>query len=111
MGGNLRHLADLRSHWQDKYRTWPQAFEKISYVDLVMEEIAGGEPLSKAKKYDGAYQTIEETATEWWGLNGEILDQELQEYLKDMNELFIKLAEEEGGLACMEIDLRNMQDS
>jgi len=84
---------DPRSHWQDKYRTWPQAFEKISYVDLVMEEIAGKEPLSKAKKYDGPYQAIEETVTEWWGLNGEILDQELQEYLKDMNELFIKPAE------------------
>ncbi len=28
--------------------------------------------------------------SEWWGLDGEILDQELQEYLKDMNELFVK---------------------
>jgi hypothetical protein len=34
--------------------------------------------------------TIDETVSEWWGLDGEILDQELQEYLTDMNELFIK---------------------
>jgi hypothetical protein len=57
-----------------------------------MEEVAGKDPLNKGKKYDGAYWTIEETVTEWWGVNGEILDQELQEYLKDMNELFIKPA-------------------
>ena len=36
------------------------------------------------------YSTIEETVTEWWGLDGEMLDQELQGYLADMNELFIK---------------------
>ena len=55
-----------------------------------MEEIAGKEPLNKKKKRDGVYSTIEETVSEWWGLDGEILDQELQEYLNDMNELFIK---------------------
>jgi hypothetical protein len=81
---------DPRSHWQDKYRTWPQAFEKISYVDLVMEELAGKEPLNRGKKYDGAYSTIEETVSEWWGLDGEILDRELQEYLTDMSEIFVK---------------------
>jgi len=55
-----------------------------------MEEISGREPLNLEKKQDGKYTAIEETVTEWWGLNGEILDQELQEYLTDMNELFIK---------------------
>jgi len=57
-----------------------------------MEEIAGQEPLNTKKKQDGEYSTIEETVSEWWGLDGEILDQELQEYLTDMNELFIKPA-------------------
>jgi hypothetical protein len=33
---------------------------------------------------------IEETISEWWGLDGEMLDHELQEYLNDMNELFVK---------------------
>jgi len=55
-----------------------------------MEEIAGEEPLNTRKKREGAYSVIEETVSEWWGLDGEILDQELQEYLNDMNELFIK---------------------
>jgi hypothetical protein len=81
---------DPRSHWQDKYRTWPTAFQKLLYVDRVMEEIAGKEPLSASRKRDGSYRLIEETVSEWWGLNGEMLDQELQEYLKDMSELFVK---------------------
>jgi hypothetical protein len=55
-----------------------------------MEEIAGEQPLNLKKKHDGIFTTIEETVSEWWGLDGEILDQELQEYLSDMNELFIK---------------------
>jgi len=83
---------DPRSHWQDKYRNWPTALEKLSYVDHIMEEIAGEEPLNTRKKHDGLYSMVEETVSEWWGLDGEILDQELQEYLKDMSELFIKPA-------------------
>jgi hypothetical protein len=79
-----------RSHWGVKYRNWPNALEKLAYVDRLMEEIAGREPLNVEKKRDGVYTTIEETVSEWWGLDGEILDHELQEYLTDMNELFIK---------------------
>jgi len=81
---------DSRSHWDVKYRNWPHALEKLSVVDRLMEEIAGKEPMSTEKKHDGAYSMVEETVTEWWGLDGEMLDQELQEYLNDMNELFIK---------------------
>jgi hypothetical protein len=81
---------DPRSHWDVKYRNWPNALEKLSVVDRLMEEIAGKEPLSKNKKHDGAYSMIEENISEWWGLDGGMLDQELQEYLNDMNELFIK---------------------
>jgi hypothetical protein len=81
---------DPRSHWGVKYRNWPTALEKLSYVDRLMEEMAGKEPLHLEKKRDGMYTTIEETVSEWWGLDGEILDQELQEYLTDMNELFVK---------------------
>jgi hypothetical protein len=55
-----------------------------------MEEMAGKEPLHLDEKNEGMYTAIEETVSEWWGLDGEILDQELQEYLTDMNELFIK---------------------
>ena len=79
---------DPRSHWGIKYRNWPNALEKLSVVDRLMEEIAGKEPLSMKKKHDEAYSVIEETVSEWWGLDGEMLDQELQEYLNDMNELF-----------------------
>jgi len=82
---------DPRSHWERMYRNWPNALEKLAYVDHLMEEIAGENPLSLKKKREGEYTTIEETVSEWWGLDGEMLDQELQEYLKDMNELFIKL--------------------
>ncbi len=81
---------DPRSHWDVKYRNWPNALGKLSIVDCLMEEIAGQDPLSKKKKHDGGYSLIEETVSEWWGLDGESLDQELQEYLNDMNELFIK---------------------
>ena len=81
---------DPRSKWQDKYRTWPHAFEKLTYVDHLMEEVAGQEPPFQGKKRDGIYTTIEDTPSEWWGLDGEILDQELQEYLNDMNEVFIR---------------------
>jgi hypothetical protein len=83
---------DPRSHWKKKYRTWPNALEKLTYVDRLMEEIAGEEPPYLKKKREGEYTTIEETVSDWWGLDGEMLDQELQEYLKDMNELFIKPA-------------------
>jgi hypothetical protein len=55
-----------------------------------MEEIAGKEPFNLEMKQDGMYTVIEETVSDWWGLDGEILDQELQEYLTDMNELFVK---------------------
>jgi len=58
-----------------------------------MEEIAGKEPSHVKKKWEGEYTTIEETVSEWWGINGEILDQELQEYITDMNELFVKPAD------------------
>jgi hypothetical protein len=81
---------DPRSHWGVKYRNWPTALEKLSYVDRLMEEMAGKEPLHLDEKNEGMYTAIEETVSEWWGLDGEILDQELQEYLTDMNELFIK---------------------
>jgi len=59
-------------------------------VDRLIEEIAGKDPISTQRKCEGVYSTIEETVSEWWGLDGEILDQELQEYLNDMNELFIR---------------------
>jgi hypothetical protein len=81
---------DPRSHWDVKYRNWPNALEKLSVVDRLMEEIAGKDPLNREKKHDGAYSMIEETISEWWGLDGEMLDQELQEYLHDMSELFVK---------------------
>ena len=81
---------DPRSHWEVKYRNWPNALEKLSYVERLMEEIAGKEPSDGRRKNDGVYSMVEETVSEWWGLDGEMLDQELQEYLKDMNELCIK---------------------
>lgn len=81
---------DPRSRWGEKYRTWPNALEKLHYVNRVMKEIAGQEPLNLKIKREGEYTTIEDTVSEWYGLDGEILDQELQEYLRDMNELFLK---------------------
>jgi len=79
-----------RSRWKEKYRNWPNALEKLTYVDRLMKEIAGEEPLNLKGKREGEYTEIEDTVSEWWGLDGEMLDQELQEYLNDMNELFIK---------------------
>ncbi|HLD29503.1 MAG TPA: hypothetical protein VJC03_04110, partial [bacterium] len=81
------------SHWDVKYRTWPTALDKLSCVDRLMEEIAAEAPLSVKKKKDGIYLSIEETVSEWWGLDGEILDEDLQEYLKDMNELSARFSE------------------
>ena len=81
---------DPRSHWEVKYQNWPNALEKLSCVDCLMEGIAGREPLNTGKKNDGAYTAIEETVSEWWGLNGEMFDEELQEYLGDMDDLFVK---------------------
>ncbi len=81
---------DPRSRWEVKYRNWPKALEKVTCVDRLMREIAGEEPLNRRCKREGIYTTIEETVSEWWGLDGEVLDQELQEYLKDMNELFVR---------------------
>jgi hypothetical protein len=81
---------DPRSHWKEKYRNWPHALEKLTFVDSLMQEIAGHEPANKTKRHHGEYTEIEETVSAWWGLDGEILDQELQEYLKDMNEIFLK---------------------
>jgi hypothetical protein len=79
---------DPRSHWVTKYRRWPHALEKLSCVDQLMGQIAGREPPDRKRKQHGTYGTVEETISEWWGLDGEMLDQELQEYLHDMNELF-----------------------
>jgi hypothetical protein len=42
------------------------------------------------RKHEGAYTTIEDTVSEWWGLDGEVLDQKLQEYLNDMNEIILR---------------------
>lgn len=81
---------DPRSHWEKKYRNWPNALDKLTYVDRLMEEIAGEEPMNLKKKREVEYTTIEETVSEWWGLDGEMLDQELQESLKDMRELFVQ---------------------
>ncbi len=81
---------DPRSHWERRYRNWPNALEKLVYVERIMEGIAGEEPINLKKKREGEYTTIVETVSEWYGLDGEILDQELQEHLNDMNELFIK---------------------
>lgn len=81
---------DPKSDWEKKYRTWPQAFEKLAFVGSLMDEIAGREPINLRTKREGEYTTLEETVSEWWGLDGEMLDQELQEYIHDMNELFSK---------------------
>ncbi|OGP68213.1 MAG: hypothetical protein A2170_14490 [Deltaproteobacteria bacterium RBG_13_53_10] len=81
---------DPRSHWKLKYRNWPNALEKLSCVDTLMEEIAGNGLSNGGPKQEGVYVGIEDTVSEWWGLNGEMLDQEVQEYLKDMNEIFVK---------------------
>lgn len=81
---------DSRSRWKVKYQNWPTALEKLSCVEYLMKKIAGKEPLNPKRQQDGAYSMIEETVSEWWGLDGEMLDQELQEYLSDMNELFIR---------------------
>jgi len=83
---------DPRSRWRVKYRNWPHALEKLSCVDRLMKEIGGKEPSNGKRKHDGIYTVIEETVSEWWGIDGEMLDQELQEYLNDMNELFTKPA-------------------
>jgi len=81
---------DPRSRWEEKYRNWPNALAKLSCVDRLMEEIGGEEPSNLSKKHEEPYTTIEDTVSEWWGLDGEILDQELQEYLNDMREIFTK---------------------
>ncbi len=81
---------DPRSYWRYKYRNWPNALKKLLYVENLLNEIAGKEPLIVKRRRELEYKMIEETVSEWWGLDGEILDQELQEYIKDMNELFIK---------------------
>ncbi|MBS3919800.1 MAG: putative zinc-binding metallopeptidase [Deltaproteobacteria bacterium] len=81
---------DPRSHWERRYRNWPNALEKLTYMDRLMEEITGEKPLNLKRKREGEYTEIEDTVSEWWGLDGEMLNQELQEYLNDMNELFIK---------------------
>ena len=62
---------DPRSHWDIKYRNWPNALEKLSCVDRLMEGIAGEEPVNAKKKRDGIYISIEETVSEWWGLDGD----------------------------------------
>jgi len=79
-----------KSGWKTKYQKWPVALSKLEYVDLLMAEIAGKNPLNTKTKMDGEYTTIEDTVSEWFGLGEEILDSDLQEYLNDMNELFIK---------------------
>jgi hypothetical protein len=81
---------DPRSHWEKKYRNWPNALEKLSCVDRLMDEIGGEDPQNGKRKRDGEFLEVEETVSEWWGLDGEMLDEELQEYLNDMNELFVK---------------------
>jgi len=81
---------DPRSHWETRYRNWPNALQKLSYVDRLMGEIVGKEPIRVSKKREGEYTKIEETVSEWWGIGGEILDHQLQEYIQDMNELFTK---------------------
>jgi hypothetical protein len=72
---------DPRSRWKVKYRNWPAALEKLSCVENLMRKIRGEEPPNKRKQHDGEYSMIEETVSEWWGLDGEILNGELQEYL------------------------------
>jgi hypothetical protein len=81
---------DPRSRWKVKYRNWPTALEKLSCVERLMKKIGGKEPFSFRTQHEGVYSMIDETVSEWWGLDGEILDQELQEYLDDMSELFIR---------------------
>jgi hypothetical protein len=81
---------DPRSRWKVKYRNWPTALKKLSCVERLMRKIGGKEPFNPKRQHDGVYSMIDETVSEWWGLDGEILDQELQEYLNDMNELFIR---------------------
>jgi hypothetical protein len=85
---------DPRSHWERRYRNWPNAMEKLSYVDRLMSEIAGKEPPNLKRKHHQPYWMIKDTVSEWWGLDGELLDQELQAYLKYMNELFFRPAKE-----------------
>jgi hypothetical protein len=82
--------TDPKSRWVVKYRNWPQALQKLNYVDHLLEELADTPPSFAVTKREGEYTRIEETVSEWWGVNGEILDEELQEYLRDMSELFVR---------------------
>lgn len=81
---------DPKSRWESKYKNWPTALEKLYYVDGAIKEIAGTKPLNKKKKHDGDYLKIEDTVADWWGLGEEQLDAKLQEYFRDMNDMFIK---------------------
>lgn len=80
---------DSKSRWQKRYDNWPIALQKLNYIDQLTKETAGTEPVNLRTKRDGEYTTIEDTVSEWWGL-GEEEDDKIQEYMRDMNELFTK---------------------
>ncbi|MBN2143039.1 MAG: putative zinc-binding metallopeptidase [Candidatus Aureabacteria bacterium] len=81
---------DPRSKWEIRYRNWPVALEKLYFVDGLMKKLAGKKPLNLETEQDGLYTSLEETVSEWWGLDDDIFNPEVQEYIRDMNELFHK---------------------
>lgn len=78
-----------KSAWRKKYQNWPGALAKLEYVDKVIEEIAGQKPINTNTKRDGDHTSIEDTVSEWFGLDEE-KDEKIQEYIRDLKELFIK---------------------
>lgn len=80
---------DPASRWQRRYKNWPIALQKLNYVDRLTKDITETEPINLKKKREGKYNSIEDTVSELWGL-GEEEDGKIQEYIKDMNELFTK---------------------
>lgn len=77
-----------RSQWRKKYKGWP-ALKKLEYVDELMSEIAGQEPVIRSRSYVDSLATLRKTLREHYARKKEVYGSEYPEvYDADLRELF-----------------------
>jgi len=88
---------DPAAPWRRRYRSWQVAFAKLEYVDRVVgiERACKGSPTNVRIGMRAPYTDIKETVAEYFDI-GDVVDEDLLEYRRDLLEIFPRRAPHRG---------------
>ncbi|MDB4980789.1 MAG: hypothetical protein JWM82_1541 [Myxococcales bacterium] len=84
---------DPAAPWKRRYRSWQVAFAKLEFVDRVVgiENACKGSPPNVRLGLRAPYTDIKETVAEYFDI-GDVVDEDLLEYRRDLLEIFPRRA-------------------